>query len=52
MKKVNGKNHVEVKDKRREVHPNENILLRERKTPTSLRTQYRLQNGTKHGKNQ
>ena len=44
MNFLNGENYVEVKDKRNIIHPREDIILRERKTPKSLRTQNQEQN--------
>ena len=52
MKYLNGKYYVEVKDKRYKIHPSENIILREREQPKSLRTQYQVQNDTKIRRNQ
>ena len=52
MKYLNGKNYVEVKDHRYKIHPTENIILRKRDPPTSLRTQYQVQNETLIRKNQ
>ena len=40
MKTLNGKNYVELKNKRYIFHPNEDIKLRERMEPKTLRTQY------------
>ena len=42
MKYRNGEYYVEVKDHR--YNPTENIILRKRDPPTSLRTQYQVQN--------
>ena len=39
MKYLDGNYQVEVKDHRYKIHPNENIILRERDPPTSLGTQ-------------
>ena len=50
MKYLNGENYVEVKDHRYEIHPTENIILRKR-DPTSLKTQYQVQNQTKLRRN-
>ena len=47
MKFLNGNYYVEVKD-----HPTEIIILRKRDPPTSLRTQYQVQNETRMRKNQ
>ena len=47
MKYLNGEYYVEVKDKRYLIHPTENIILRKRDPPKSLRTQYQVQNNPK-----
>ena len=52
MKFLNGQYYVEVKDKRYFFHPTENILLRKRDPPLSLRTKYQVQKETQIGKNQ
>ena len=52
MKYLNGEYFVEVKDHRYKIHPTENIILRKRDPPASLRTQYQVQNQTKIRKNQ
>ena len=52
MKYLNGEYYVEVKDHRYMIHPTENIILRKRNPPTSLRTQYQVQNETQIRKNQ
>ena len=52
MKYVNGEYYVEVKDKRYIIHPTENIILRKRDPPKSLRTEYQVQNETQIRKNQ
>ena len=52
MKYLNGEYYVEVKDHRYKIHPTENIILRKRDPPTSLRTQYQVQNETQIRKNQ
>ena len=52
MKYHIGKYYVEVKDKKYKIHPSENIILREREQPKSLRTQYKVQNDTKIRRNQ
>ena len=52
MKILIGNYYVEVKDHRYRTNPTENIILRPRDTPKSLRTQYQLQNETHFGKNQ
>ena len=46
MKFVNGEYYVEVKDHQYKIHPTENIILRKRDPPSSLRTQYQIQNET------
>ena len=52
MKYLNGEYYVEVKDHRYKIHPSENIILRKRDPPTSLRTQYQVQNETQIRRNQ
>ena len=52
MKYLNGEYFVEVKDHRYKIHPTENIILRKRDPPTSLRTQYQVQNETQIRRNQ
>ena len=52
MKYLNGNYYVEVKDKRFLIHPTENIILRLRDEPKSLRTQYQVQNETQIRRNQ
>ena len=52
MKYLNGEYYVEVKDHRYRIHPTENFILRKRNPPTSLRTQYKVQNNTQIRKNQ
>ena len=52
MKYPNGEYYVEVKDHRYKIHPTENIILRKRDPPTSLRTQYQVQNETRIRRNQ
>ena len=52
MKYLDGSYYVEVKDHRYKIHPTENIILRKRDPPTSLRTQYQVQNETKIRRNQ
>ena len=52
MKYLNGQYYVEVEDHRYKIHPTENIILRKRNPPTSLRTQYQVQNDTQIRKNQ
>ena len=52
MKYLNGEYYVEVKDHRYKIHPTEKIILRKRDPPTSLRTQYQVQNETQIRRNQ
>ena len=52
MKYLNGEYYVEVRDHRYKIHPPENIILRKRDEPKSLRTQYQVQNETQIRKNQ
>ena len=52
MKYLNGQYYVEVKDHRYKIHPTENIILRKRNPPTSLRLQYQVQNETQIRRNQ
>ena len=52
MKYLNGEYYVEVKDHRYKIHPTEHIILRKRDPPTSLRTQYQVQNETQIRRNQ
>ena len=52
MKYLNGNYYIEVKDKRYKIHPTENIILKLRDEPKSLRTQYQVQNETKIRRNQ
>ena len=52
MKYLNGEYYVDVKDRRYKIHPTENITLRLRDEPKSLRTQYQVQNGTQIRRNQ
>ena len=52
MKYLNGEYYTEVKDHRYKIHPTENIILRKRDPPSSLRTQYQVQNETQIRKNQ
>ena len=52
MKYLNGEYNVEVKDHRYKIHPTENIILRKRDPPTSLRIQYHVQNQIKIRRNQ
>ena len=52
MKYLNREYYVEVKDHRYEIHPTENIILCKRDPPSSLRTQYQVQNETQIRRNQ
>ena len=52
MKYLNGEYYIEVKDHRYKIHPTENIILRKRDAPASLRTQYQVQNETEIRRNQ
>ena len=52
MKYLNGEYYVEVKGHRYKIHPTENIILRLRDEPKSLRTQYQVQKETQIRKNQ
>ena len=52
MKYLDGQYYVEVKDHRYKIHPTENIILRKRDPPLSLRTQYQVQNNNQFRKNQ
>ena len=52
MKYLNGEYYVEVKGHRYKIRPTENILLRKRDLPTSLRTHYEVQNETEIRRNQ
>ena len=52
MKYLKGRYYVGVKDHRYKIHPTENIILRLRDEPKSLRTQYQVQNETQIRKNQ
>ena len=52
MKYLDGKYFVERKDHRYKVHPPGNKILRKREPPSSLRTQYQVQNETHRRKNQ
>ena len=51
MKYLNGEYYVEVKDHRYKIPPTENIILRKRDPPTSLRTQCQGQNETQIRRN-
>ena len=52
MKYLDGNYYVEVKDHCYRIHPTENKILRKRDPPTSLRTQYQVQNETQIRRNQ
>ena len=52
MKYLNGEYNVQVNDHRYKIHPTENIILRKRDPPKSLRTQYQVQNETQIRRNQ
>ena len=52
MKYLNGEYYVEVKNHRYKIHPTENIKLRKRVPPLSLRTRYQVQNDSQIRKNQ
>ena len=52
MNYLNGEYYVKVKDHRYKIHSTENIILRKRNPPTSLRTQYQVQNETQIRRNQ
>ena len=52
MKYPNGRYYAEVKDHSYKIHPTENIILRKRDPPSSLRTQYQVQNETQTRRNQ
>ena len=52
MKYLDGNYHTEVTDHRYRIHPTENIFLRKRDPPISLRTQYQVQNETQIRRNQ
>ena len=52
MKYIDGEYYVEVKDRRYNIHPTENIILRKRDPPESPRTQNQVQNETWIRKNQ
>ena len=52
MKYLNGEYYVEVKDHRYKIYPTENIILRKRDPPTSLRIQFQVQNETQIRRNQ
>ena len=52
MKYLTGNYYVEVKYHRYKIHPTETIILRKQYPPTSLRTQYQVQNETHIRRNQ
>ena len=52
MKLLIGQYYEEVKDHRYKKNPTESIILRERDTPKSPRTQYQVPNETQIRKNQ
>ena len=52
MKYLNGEYYVEVEDHRYKIHTTEKIILRERDPPSSLKTQYQVQNETQIKRNQ
>ena len=52
MNYLNGEYYVEIKDHRCRNHPTENIILRKGDPPSSLRTQYQVQNETHIRRNQ
>ena len=52
MNYLDGNYYVEVKDHRYRIHPTENIILRKRDPPSSLRIQYQVQNETQVRRNQ
>ena len=52
MKYLDCKYFVEVKDHRYRIHPTENIILRKRDPPSSLRTKYQVLNETHIRRNQ
>ena len=52
MNFLNGEYYVEVKDRRYKIHPTENIILRKRDQPESVRTECQVQNGTQIRRNQ
>ena len=52
MKTHDGQCYVEVKNKQYRTHPSENSIIRLRKEPKSLRTQYQMQSNTQIRKNQ
>ena len=52
MKYLNGEYYVEVKDNKYKIHPTENIILRRRDPPKSLRNQYQVENQIQKRSNQ
>ena len=52
MKYLNGESYVELNGHRYKIHPTEKIILRKIEPPSSLRTQYQVQNETKIRRNQ
>ena len=52
MKRLKGKHYVEVKDKRYNIHPTEEIISRERKAAKKLRTDYQVNIKTQIGRSQ
>ena len=52
MKNLYGNYYVEVKDHRNKIHSIENIIIRKRDPPKSLRTQYQVQNEIQIRRNQ
>ena len=52
MKYLDGNYYVEVTNHQYRIHPTENNILRKRDPPTSLRTQYQVQNEIQIRKNQ
>ena len=52
MKYLSGEYYVEVKNHRYKIDPTENIILRKRDPPQSLRTQYQVQSNTQFMRNQ
>ena len=52
MKDLNGKNYVELNDKRCMNHPNEDVISRERKEPKRLRNQNQVTNNKQLRPNQ
>ena len=52
MKYLNGEFYVEVKNDRYKIHPTENIILRRRDPPTSLRIEYQVKKEIQIRRNQ